>query len=381
MKKILASLIAACMLASLAVPAFALNPDQYNPSTEAGALEEITELVASETEITVKNGETKELSELLTAYCGTTKIAMDYTGLEWAATDSLSFGLEGTTVVNIGEDEGSTTVTVKVPGKDIVATFNVKAAPADVPAAAPTLVPATGFKFTEATYTGYTNSGAVEMKVVPTNANGNFVGTQADVLLAAVNDAVAALALDATVALNGDNTAIVITVADSATVSANLAIEVALPRYNKDNTPVDATFSKVKRTAKIDMKAGKPAVKIIRTGSIKVEVGATADLNSAIALTSGATYDKSVSWTLDFFDDNYESMDYAVQKTDAANVVLGVAVGKVKAIATLDSTGAQVVVPVEVVEKAAVAPETPDDTTPPASDNPQTGDSLFANLF
>lgn len=358
-KKVLSALLSVCLFVGIAVPAFAFVGDAYNTSSVGGSDEEITELVFDKESLTIPNSKSEDLKKLLTAYVGKDKIVQN-PQLEWSITDSLAFGIDDNGVVtNIGEDKGEATVTVKA---------NEKSASIKVVASAKAATPnATGFKFSETKYTTTDGATVVDLEIVPTPSGANFTADQKADIEANFGGKLTVSKADGTSAITGaptfvaadDKAVASVTLSSNDVADYKVALTDAQLLRDKDNSKY---YSKVTRVSKISVVEGKAAAKVIRTGTAKVEVGDTLDLNDYIAFTTGANYNKEVTWSLELYDDNALTEDYAVQNTSDDNMILGVAVGKLKAVATMiddanackNDSDAVATVIVEVVSRGAI---------------------------
>lgn len=378
-KKVLSALLSVCLFVGLAVPAFAAFPT----SSVSGTDEEITDLVFAKESYTIPNGDPKDLKAELTAFAGKTKLVQEPT-LEWSITDSLAFGIDDNGVVsNIGEDKGEATVTVK--------STNGKTASVKVVAAKKSVTKATGYKFGATKYT-LVNTTAEAQKIVisPTPAGSEFSAGQKDAISKAMasKTITADAKADGTVvatfgaysatdplnyAMDGKNMVFTLGVTGVTEKYNSLAIEIRLPKYDAIASDVNGNFTysaehaatlegaaknaynnkfyaSSKRATSVGIVAPVEANKVIRTGSIKIEVGQTADLSKYVAFgPTSSNIGKTLYWDLIPYDDTAEVVDNAVLD---GSKVLGVAVGKTKATATLGES--TVVVPIEVVERGAI---------------------------
>lgn len=376
-KKMLSCLLAVCLFIGMAVPALAV----YYPSTaESGSAEDITKLVFSQSSYTLKNGEQLRLSEELIAYCGNQKICQD-PSLEWSMTDSLTFGFDysdGT--VDCIDNSGTATITVKelVSGK--TASCKVVAAKG----ASESTAGATNFKFDKSSYTVYTEGDKTVMKVSPTPANASFSPKQISVLETAISQALldsVALGVTMTQGTDEDQNSLLFTIdnaseSDIKSTAYTLYLkDFAFPKYDKAGESYT-----INKTVKIQVKEGVPALKVIKKGSVTVEVGKTVDLADYVAFSSSATYGKVCDYELTYDNDNSTSMDYAVIGEDGHSL-LGVAVGKLKAIAYLrDYPNEQAIIPIQVVAANTSGSSDPVDTSKisitPTTGTVQVGSSL-----
>lgn len=144
--------------------------------------------------------------------------------------------------------------------------------------------------------------------------------------------------------------------------------KIDFPAYDPDKT--DKTISR-------DVRASTELIRVAeragRTGAITIEVGQTAKLGDFVKYgPSNCNTDKAVNepWTIDYYNASATDDDFAVLNDDGTKV-MGVAVGRVKAVTTFtkpDGTALEVEVPINVVARGASSkPETPVATTESAT--------------
>ena len=144
--------------------------------------------------------------------------------------------------------------------------------------------------------------------------------------------------------------------------------KIAFPAYDPDKS--DKTIS---RDVRASTEMIRRAERAGRTGAITIEVGQVATLGDYVKYgPSNANTGKSVNtpWAIDYYNSAATEDDFAVLNEDGKKV-MGVAVGRVKAVTTFekpDGTTLEVEVPINVVARGASSkPETPVATTESAT--------------
>ena len=375
-KKVLSALLAVALFVGLAVPAFA----EFPSSSQSGTDDEITALAFAKESYTIENGGTKDLAAELTAYVGKDKVVQS-PAIEWSISDSIAFGIDENGVVsNIGEDKGTATVTAK-------STETGKTVTAKVVAAKSSFKKATGFKFAKTKFTIVAGQTGQEVVIAPTPSGASFSDEQIKQLNAAMSpseaasraavapaltikdskgDAVTDIAFSAPDKVNGDGELVYTVDATDVTAKKDCSVALDLDFLKYDSASSDDGTYSMNRTTKLAIPEGVQATKVIKTGSVTVEVGKTADLMKAIGFgPSNSNYNKSVTWEMALYNDDATTEDYAVLGTgDDANTIKGIAVGKCKAVATLnyekDGNKTSVAeVTVNVVARGSIAENAP----------------------
>lgn len=144
--------------------------------------------------------------------------------------------------------------------------------------------------------------------------------------------------------------------------------KIDFPAYDSDK--IGKTIS---RDVRASTELAKPATRAGRSGSITIEVGQKVDLGDYVKYgPSDANYNREIegSWSIDYYNAASTDDDFAVLNEDR-DAVLGVAEGRVKAVATfrtIDGKAMEIEVPINVVARGAKSePETPVATTESAT--------------
>lgn len=424
-KKVLSVVLASALFAGGAVAASAQVWGDWDSSSKSGDNNDITALAFTAESYTIRNGaDPKNMLEVITAYAGNDKIVQE-PDLEWEISEnSLVFDLnteDNKADVSAYENSGSATITVTANDGKVKASCKVVAAP---------LIKATGFKFENASYTlpagTYWNGSDMEDWTARTkDRDVKLVATPND---AAVSSSQKASFADMDVVLvatrdlelpSGKARAVDVKVAGATgdTIDANTVLAVA--SLKKDETSVytfpaaqlakvyagvtnarlyvvakgslkvgdeyksSEDYAKVAFAAYDPDKTGKTITRDVRastemirlaeragrTGAITIEVGQTATLGDYVKYgPSNCNTDNGVNtpWVIDYYNANYTDDDFAVLNGDGKKV-MGVAVGRVKAVTTFtkpDGSTMEVEVPINVVARGANSkPETPDEPT------------------
>lgn len=339
MKKVWAVLLAVSMFVLLAIPAFA----EFSDSTESGSPEEITQLVFKQSSYTVKLDETIDLSQEVIAYCGSKKICQ-YPDLEFSVdSDNLIFTVYTNGKVTAFESSGTAVLTVKELTTGKTATCKLIAARAS----SSTSSAASDFKFSSSSYTFYTNCSPSEqtpIKVLPVNGT-KFTEAQKT----AINNAVVVDSdISIPLKMQEENGALLFYPTKVLTATSKRATaRITVDKFPDTNKRLVKQFS-------LSIEAGSTAKNIGKKSNVKVEVGKTVDLNDYVIYNKSANVGKSCSFTLDFYNDNSSSMDYAVLGDDG-HTIQGISVGRMKAVATLDGTGNSVELVVDVVARGSTS--------------------------
>lgn len=417
-KKVLSVALASALFVGAAASASAVVWGPWDNSSKSGENADITALAFTEASYTIRNGAgPKNMLEVITAYAGDKAIVQE-PDLEWEISENdLIFELNtednGATVAAY-ENSGSAVVTVTANEGKVKASCKVVAAP---------LIKATGFKFEKTTYTLPSGEYAVNqgIKIVPTPSNAYFSDEQ----IASLTNANTVIDLVATKEIknknNGkeydadqviiravhgedddaDREGVVFTfqgqpAAPTSTAaltdpkvptlrqaftnvtSARLVIK-DLGATGDDKTKVwfpaydpDKTGKFVSRDVRASTNIAKKATRAGRTGAITIEVGQSVKLEDYVKFgPTDANVGKDLStWSIDYYNAASTDDDYAVLN-DEAKKVLGVAVGRVKAVTTFtapDGKTIEVEVPINVVARGASSkPSTPVATTESAT--------------
>lgn len=409
-KKVLSVVLASALFAGAAASASAVVWGDWDSSSKSGDNADITDLAFTEASYTIRNGAgAKDMLEVVTAYAGNKAIVQE-PDLEWEISDNdLVFELNtednGATVAAY-ENSGSATVTVTANEGKVKASCKVVAAP---------LIKATGFKFEKTAYTLPSGKYAVDqgIKLVPTPSGAYFSDEQIDALQKCTIDLVASKDINdknknlvyskdfviATAKVKGDADREKVVLkftgkaaaapAPTATAdvpasdlfsvftnvtSARLVIKgadrtnkVAFPAYDADKTGKE-----ISRDVRASTTNAKFAVRAGRTGTITLEVGQKADLGDFVKYgPTDANVGKDIGgWSIDYYSAASTDDDYAVLN-DKKDSVMGIAVGRVKAVATFEPVEGdtmEVEIPINVVARGASSkPETPVATTESAT--------------
>lgn len=337
-KKKLASLLMSLLLAAgLSVPAFAQD---FGDSAESGNPEDITQLVFSQSSYTIPQDQSLDLKNELTAYCGSKQICL-YPDYEFSTDDTnLVFSVTSDGIVDVFESSGSATVTVRETNSNKKATCRVVAAKGGN---------ATNFKFEPTALTLYREADADQqqiLRVVPANGS-SFNSTQRANLQAAVEEAFKENGIIATVADGTDEEGALQFQLDCANVDDTVkSASVKVSAEMRDNSS-----NKTSKTIRVTFRDGTEAKRIARNGTVTIEIGKTADLYDYIKYNSNASYGKECEFALDYYNENADSMDYAVLADDG-HTIKGIAVGRLKAVANLvGNPDATVEIPISVVAR------------------------------
>ncbi len=179
--KILASLLAVCLFVGMAVPAFAAY------SSVEGDATKITSIEFTKKELTLANGEEKNLSELVKAYESKEKMVLDLSTIEYSLEgNSLAFGITGSTVVAV-DNSGTSTAVAKTADGKVIAKLPLKATPVTADRYA------TGFRFASSINNIAVGANAedVSFKVSPMPAGAVLTDINRGVIDTAVKAAVA----------------------------------------------------------------------------------------------------------------------------------------------------------------------------------------------
>lgn len=415
-KKVLSVALASALFVGAAASASAVVWGPWDNSSKSGENSDITALAFTESSYTIRNGaDPKNMLEVITAYAGDKAIVQE-PDLEWEISENdLVFDLnteDNKADISAYENSGSATITVTANDGKVKASCKVVAAP---------LVKATGFKFEKTAYTLPTMTYAVNqgIKIVPTPSNAYFSDEQITSLKNAVIDLVATK--DIKNKQNGiefcegdkiiraeyidgdaDREGVVLTFKgapkadEPSTVAAPAGVEkeylnqvfsnvtsarlvikdlsntsdvtkVWFPAYDPDKT---GKF--VSRDVRASTELAKKATRAGRTGAITIEVGQSVKLGDYVKFgPTDANVGKDLStWSIDYYNAASTDDDYAVLN-DEAKKVMGVAVGRVKAVTTFtapDGKTIEVEVPINVVARGASSkPSTPVATTESAT--------------
>lgn len=337
-KKKLASLLMSLLLAvGLAVPAFA---QEFGDSSESGDPEDITQLVFSQSSYTIQQDQSLDLKKELTAYCGAKQICL-YPDYEFSTDDTnLVFSVSSDGIVDVFESSGSATVTVRETNSNKRATCRIVAAKGGN---------TTNFKFEPTALTLYRDADADEqeiLRVVPANGS-SFTTMQKANLIKGVEDGFEAVGMKATAAEGVDEEGalqfkIDVSGVDPTTKSTSVKVSAEMR---------DDSSNVTSRTLRVTFRDGTEAKRIARNGSVTVEVGKTADLYDYVRYNSNAAYGKECDFTLDYYNDSADSVDYAVLGDDG-HTIKGIAVGRLKAIVSLQSNPESTIeIPISVVAR------------------------------
>lgn len=412
-KKVLSVALASALFVGAAASASAVVWGPWDNSSKSGENSDITALAFTEKSYTIRNGAgAKDMLEVITAYAGDKAIVQE-PDLEWEISENdLVFELNtednGATVAAY-ENSGSATITVTANDGKVKASCKVVAAP---------LVKATGFKFEKTTYTLPSGEYAVNqgIKIVPTPSSAYFSDEQVDTLKKAVVDLVASKTIKDKENVekyaegdiiaraeytdgDADREGVVLTfIGQTPEVqpqAAGVVIEPSLEETfsnvtsarlvlkdlsnTDDNTKVwfpaydpDKTGKYVSRDVRASTNIAKKATRAGRTGAITIEVGQSVKLGDYVKFgPTDANVGKDLNtWSIDYYNAASTDDDYAVLN-DEAKKVLGVAVGRVKAVTTFnapDGKTIEIEVPINVVARGASSkPETPVATTESAT--------------
>lgn len=354
-KKWMAAFLSVVLAVGLSVPAFA---EGFEDSGESGDPADITQLVFSASSYKIARDDSLDLKNELTAYCGSKKICQ-YPDYEFSTDDSnLVFDVTSDGIVSVWEDSGSATVTVKELNSGKKATCRVVATKSTA---------STGFKLEPSPYVLYTEADGTQqekLRVIPTGTT--FNSMQRQNLIDAVKDVFSSeLAIDMEVVTSEASDG-AIEFRPAATVDTKENVTLRIAAQMKDNSTAETS-----RSLRVTIKSGNMAQRIGSKGSIKLEVGKTADLYDYISYNSSATYAKECDFYLDYYNEKAESADYAVLGEDG-HTIKGVAVGKLYAVATLkNNPNSTAKILVNVVPKGSSS--TSDETTGDMSITPTSG--------
>ncbi len=432
-KKVLSVVLASALFAGAAASASAVVWGDWDSSSKSGDDTDITALAFTEKSYTIHNGDDpKDMNEVVTAYAGDNKIVQE-PELEWEISENdLAFELnteDNKATVAAFENKGSATITVTANDGKVKATCKVVAAPLvkatgfkfekstyTIPTG--TYVANKDIAYTEVNPDGYT------VKLVSTPTDAKFSDVQKkefanmQIALVASKDVNVKdvpqvdIEKDTIVALSGTgneegkftfrandlqnmyagltNARLVVIQNGSRTVrdannpgnQAEAIAEVVDTsayksdgEYTKIDFPAydsDKTGKTISRDVRASTETARPATRAGRSGAITIEVGQKVDLDDFVKYgPSNANFNKSVgAWTIDYYNAASTDDDFAVLN-DGRDKVLGVAVGRVKAVATftaVDGKTMEVEVPINVVARGASSkPSTPVATTESAT--------------
>ena len=430
-KKVLSVVLASALFAGAAVSASAIVWGDWDSSSKSGDDSDITALAFTEKSYTIRNGAApKNMNEVITAYAGDKAIVQE-PELEWEISENdLAFELnteDNKATVAAFENKGSATITVTANEGKVKATCKVVAAPL-IKATGfkfehSTYTLPTGIYVADKSVQtiGATDLDDKTIKLVstPTDAvfsdfqkrefdnmqialvaskdfeqkdkNGNVIVSISKNDVLAVSDSndenkfkfnastLAGLYAGVT------NARLIVVKAGSVQAISNSGVTraagapVTSIAGSEDFTKVefsaydaDKTGKTIARDVRAATEMGRPAERAGRTGTITIEVGQKADLGDYVKYgPTNANVKKEVGqWTIDYYNAAATDDDFAVLNDDK-DAVLGVAVGRVKAVTTFekpDGSTMEVEVPINVVARGAKSePETPVATTESAT--------------
>lgn len=434
-KKVLSVVLASALFAGGAVAASAQVWGDWDSSSKSGENADITDLAFTEASYTIRNGaDPKNMLEVLTAYAGDNKIVQE-PDLEWEISDNdLIFELNtednGATVAAY-ENSGSATITVTANEGKVKATCKVVAAPLIKATgfkfekssyALPTGMGlnAEGYDLEDKAQT-YTVDQTVKLVATPNDSalsdnqkqafskmrialvvtkkvedkSGNVLGDGAydiDKVIAVSNtgnkdgefvfpadtaERAADHALLKEVYSGVTNARLVVIEGDVAEgtkiTDKSVDTKVNFPAYDSDKSPKD-----ISRDVRASTTLAKAATRAGRTGSITIEVGQSVKpgdfvkygpTNANVGKGGNGTLSK---WAIDYYNAAATEDDFAVLNNDA-DKIMGIAVGRVKAVATFTPLGngdpIEIEIPINVVARGAKAdaPATTEPTTESAT--------------
>lgn len=429
-KKVLSVVLASALFAGAAVSASAVVWGDWDSSSKSGENADITDLAFTETSYTIRNGaDPKNMLEVLTAYAGDSKIVQE-PDLEWEISDNdLIFELNtednGATVAAY-ENSGSATITVTANEGKVKATCKVVAAPLIKATgfkfekssyALPTGMGlnAEGDALADKAGT-YTVDQTVKLVATPNDSalsdnqkqafskmrialvvtkkvedkSGKVLGDGAydiDKVIAVSNTGnkdgefvfpadTAERAADHVLlkdVYSGVTNARLVVIEGDVDEGTKITAEgvdtkVNFPAYDSDKSPKD-----ISRDVRASTTLAKAATRAGRTGSITIEVGQSVKpgdfvkygpTNANVGKGGNGTLSK---WAIDYYNAAATEDDFAVLNNDA-DKIMGIAVGRVKAVATFTPLGEgdpiEIEIPINVVARGANSkPETPAEPT------------------
>lgn len=431
-KKVLSVVLASALFAGAAASASAVVWGDWDSSSKSGENADITDLAFTEKSYTIRNGaDPKDMLEVLTAYAGDKAIVQE-PDLEWEISDNdLIFELNtednGATVAAY-ENSGSATITVTANEGKVKATCKVVAAPLikatgfkfekssyALPTGLGLNADGTRFEDKAGTYTvdqtvklvATPNDSAlsdnqkqafskmrialVVTKKVEDKSGRIFEGYDVDEIIAVSNTGnkdgkfvfpadVAEKALPDGLLKNvysGVTNARLVVVEGDVSVDDKITdkdvdTKVNFPAYDSDKSPKD-----ISRDVRASTTLAKAATRAGRTGSITIEVGQSVKPGDFVKYgptnaNVGKGDDDTLSkWSIDYYNAAATEDDFAVLNNDA-DKIMGIAVGRVKAVATFSPLGGgdpiEIEIPINVVARGAKSePSTPVATTESAT--------------
>ena len=430
-KKVLSVVLASALFAGAAVSASAIVWGDWDSSSKSGDDSDITALAFTEKSYTIRNGaDPKNMNEVITAYAGDKAIVQE-PELEWEISENdLAFELnteDNKATVAAFENKGSATITVTANEGKVKATCKVVAAPL-IKATGfkfehSTYTLPTGVyvadKDIQRIAVGNLDDKTIKLVSTPTDAvfsdfqkrefdnmqialvaSKDFVQKDKDgsvIVSISKNDVLAVSDSNdknefkfeaktlADLYAGVTNARLVVVKAGSVVPKSGTISTAAVAgpqnfiKGDEDFTKVefsaydaDKTGKTISRDVRAATEMGRRAERAGRTGTITIEVGQKADLGDYVKYgPTNANVKKEVGqWTIDYYNAAATDDDFAVLNDDK-KAVLGVAVGRVKAVTTFekpDGSTMEVEVPINVVARGAKSePETPVATTESAT--------------
>lgn len=432
-KKVLSVVLASALFAGAAVAASAQVWGDWDSSSKGGDSSDITALAFTEASYTIRNGAgAKNMLEVITAYAGDNKIVQE-PELEWEISDNdLVFDLnteDNKADVSVYENKGTATITVTANDGKVKASCKVVAAPlikaTGFKFEKATYTVPTGAYYVDGDITFFENVEDRKVSLVATPNDAKFSDAQEkafdkmQIALVAsrdikVGNAEKAIKKNQILALadhiGGDDMGVfkfkaadlddvyagvtsarlVVVTKDAVVVDNSIDLSGAAAvadeeetagilnasaDYTKVDFPAfdpDKTGKKVERDVRASTEMIRVANRAGRTGAITIEVGQKAKLGDYVKYgpTNSNSNKKLGEWSIDYYNAAATDDDFAVLNGGHSEV-MGVAVGRVKAVATfttVDNKTIEVEVPINVVARGASSkPETPAATTESAT--------------